>query len=142
MSGYHTSRCYHTLLGNRQLAGDLVMGRAKISETKIANIKKLKELGLTYRQIGELYNTSGVQVHYWINGRSPKRLRVKSEACELCHRSGVLNHHHWENPSLGVWLCPRCHMAAGVLDEVLGFTEAYFGLKASAQREFANNEKT
>ncbi len=47
------------------------------------------------------------------------RKRWRPEWCELCKEwSNRLDYHHWddENPSLGLWLCTRCHRFAEAMD--------------------------
>lgn len=112
--------------------------KVSCSELRVSNLGKLRNLGLTYREIGKLYGTSCVQIHYWLNGRHPARLRAKPGVCEICGRTGPLNHHHWGDPRVGLWLCPRCHMAADALDKVPGFASTYFRLKGDVEAEFVS----
>jgi len=101
------------------------------SPLRLANIKKLRGMKLTYRQIGEIFGVSSTQIQYWLNGRSIKHFRRKPKGCEICGRAGLLNHHHWDNPRAGIWLRPRCHWAADVLEGVPGFALIYHELKAT-----------
>ncbi len=43
-------------------------------------------------------------------------------ACEVCGfaKEKGLHYHHWDkdNPSLGLWLCPRCHRLVEILDNL------------------------
>ncbi len=100
---------------------------------RIVNIKKLRSMKLTYRQIGKIFGVSSTQIQYWLNGRKVEYLRKRLKRCEICGRSKVLNHHHWDNPRIGLWLCPRCHWAAEVLEEMPDFVLTYFKLKDTAQ---------
>lgn len=118
------------------------MSRQKVkvgcSPLRIDNIRKLRALRLTYIEIGRIYGVSDVQVHYWLNGRNPSHIREKPGACEICGRTKHLNHHHWGNPHVGMWLCPKCHMAAEVLDSVSGFVLKYSRLKISIKKLYAS----
>ena len=118
--------------------------KLECSPLRVANIKKLRALRLTYRGIGKLYNVSGVQVHYWLNGRKQDRLREKPARCEICNRviplNQHLNHHHWDDPRIGIWLCPRCHMAAGVLDEIPEFVLKYKELRSKIELLAVSNK--
>lgn len=61
--------------------------------------------------------------------------RIKPTECELCGEERAhLHYHHWdnENPSIGLWLCYRCHMFAERADAL---TDWYFELKEKAERE-------
>jgi hypothetical protein len=42
--------------------------------------------------------------------------RSKPANCELCNENNSnLGYHHWDNsdPSLGIWVCYRCHLLVG-----------------------------
>lgn len=61
--------------------------------------------------------------------------------CELCGRlaqgKSKLSYHHWDdgNPSLGLWLCLRCHTVAEALDNIPDLTASYLALKEKASLE-------
>lgn len=42
--------------------------------------------------------------------------------CEMCGfpKEKGLHYHHWDedNPSIGLWLCPRCHRLVEILDNL------------------------
>ena len=109
------------------------------SPLRLANIRTLKARGLTYREIGIIYGVSGVQVMYWLNGRNVKHLRKNPGKCEICGRTGRLNHHHWDDPTIGMWLCSRCHIAVDALEKIPGFAPIYFELKSTVQLMFTSN---
>lgn len=100
-----------------------------VSEDRMRNLRALRNMGLTYKEVGAIYSTSGTQVYYWLIGRNVPHHRPKPEACEICNKQGILDHHHWNNPNLGVHLCSLCHMAAERLDKIPDFPERYFELK-------------
>lgn len=56
--------------------------------------------------------------------------RTKPTMCELCGRiTKSLVYHHWDdnNPSMGLWLCPHCHIFAELFEK--GFASRYLELK-------------
>ncbi len=63
--------------------------------------------------------------------RVDKRPYPLTACCELCGESGrLLGYHHWDdnNPKLGLWLCPHCHILAGKTEK--GITsDKYLKLK-------------
>lgn len=63
--------------------------------------------------------------------------RPRPDVCEICGKEGLLGYHHWNglNPNIGIWLCPSCHFAVGVIDENPNFAERYFALKKSVENE-------
>ena len=99
------------------------------SPIRLANIKVLRGRKLTYRAIGEIYGVSSTQIQYWLNGRKTKHRREKPDRCEICGRTGRLNHHHWDDPTVGMWICPRCHIAVDALETIPGFATIYLELK-------------
>ena len=111
--------------------------RQTCSQLKLGNLRKLRTMGLTYREIGRIYNTSGVQIHYWINGRHSAHLRAKPETCEICEKTKALSHHHWGDLRVGIWLCPGCRMAADILDRIPTFPKVYADLMEGIQKECA-----
>lgn len=60
--------------------------------------------------------------------------RPYPESCELCHNSGKLSWHHWNDskPQIGLWLCFRCHQFAEGVDKGCS-PEAYLELKPWAE---------
>lgn len=72
-----------------------------------------------------------------INGRrvilTGLNKRKRPSSCELCGNEPkkMLYYHHWLNdfPSVGMWLCYRCHMLAEVIDKKTALIEQYKKLK-------------
>lgn len=69
--------------------------------------------------------------------------------CEICGRpssddkksEGFLHYHHWDNmcPSVGVWLCFRCHRLAEAIDsgaDINQLFEIYRALKSKVDEEW------
>ena len=135
------------------------MGRlSAASDSKIRrrNIAKLKGLGYTYKEIGSMYGVSDVTVYYWLCGdrRSSNKRRnttyfrqkPKDGKCEICREKplhSVLQHHHWdhENPSVGMWMCSKCHFVVDLLDVKPELARRYFDLKRAILRSYAKQLK-
>jgi hypothetical protein len=58
-----------------------------------------------------------------LNGKCGLHKRKYTGKCELCGVtvSKYLRYHHWDdsNPSVGVWLCTRCHNIAEAIDKII-----------------------
>ena len=64
--------------------------------------------------------------------------------CELCTVEGRLGYHHWDdnNPSLGIWICIRCHQFVEFVEDMnsgqaLPYMKRYLELKEKVSREEA-----
>ncbi len=111
-------------------------------ELRIANIKKLRQMRKTYREIGRMYDVSGVQIHYWLNGRKISHLQKYPGKCEIFGTEyDKLNSYHIEVPRVGMWLCPRCHMAAEAIDATPEFASKYRILKEVLKSECIRSVK-
>lgn len=133
------------------------MGRPRAvggNEVRRRNVAKLKELGYTYKEIGSMYGVTDVAVYYWLCGDRRSNSRRKDDTyfrqkprdnqCEVCHKSSilrksVLQHHHWdhENPSVGIWVCGRCHSVVNLLDTEPELAKRYLDLKRAITRNYA-----
>ncbi len=124
-------------------------------ELRASNIRKLKDLGFTYLEIGIIYNVSDVTIYYWLCGdrRSSNpnrddtyfRKKPKDKKCELCSRKSIkgrpkLQHHHWDNehPELGIWVCSRCHTAADGIEINPELPKRYANLKRYMIRTYTD----
>ena len=105
---------------------------------KQANIRTLRDKGLTFRAIGEIYSVSGTQINYWLNGRKSKHRRQNPGKCEICGSGGQLRHHHWGEPLIGMWLCSRCLTTVDAIERIPGFVALYLELKNKIQLTFSN----
>ncbi len=143
------------------------MVRRKLTDAQRGFVPKLRTLGFSFRDIGYMFGVSDVTIYYCmypekkstsmrkysehsatvtvVDGKKTivRNLskRPRPDRCELCGDRPAKSYHHWDedDPSVGLWLCFRCHMAAEVMDDfpTLDFTRVYFGLKRKAAEEVA-----
>lgn len=68
--------------------------------------------------------------HVLLTGLSKREHTIK---CELCDKVPLkrLYYHHWldDFPSVGMWLCYKCHMLAEAIDEKVELIDEYIKLK-------------
>jgi hypothetical protein len=107
----------------------------RIGERRFLNIKRMRGLGFTYKEIAEIYKTTPNKVQYWLCGPTSRRLRPMPDGCEVCQRRVKLYHHHWDSPKVGIWLCYNHHQAAEVLEKEPSFPSLYENLKRKAEEE-------
>lgn len=72
-----------------------------------------------------------------------KRPHPSDDKCEMrmCRRVGGLDHHHWRDPSVGMWLCTQCHMTANRLERMPSFATEYEILKYEIESEWGDKIK-
>lgn len=75
----------------------------------------------------------------WINGQvvvlKGLSKRPHPNGCEVCGSVTLLSYHHWgNNPSIGIWVCRGCHLAAQRADT--GLVERYLALKALIEASY------
>jgi len=137
--------------------------KSKLTQGQKSFIPKLRELGLTYEEIGKLYGVAKETAYRYCfpdkhNASARKHLRSSTLGttingkhvllrglkkrlhpgdCELCGKRRRLSYHHWDdtNPSIGLWLCFGCHMLAERLEKQPEFVESYNSLKDKAKAE-------
>lgn len=68
--------------------------------------------------------------------------RPRPQVCELCgeKRSKRLEYHHWDNPSVGVWVCDYCHKVVELIDkgvDIKDIAGKYRELKEIVEKEWA-----
>lgn len=138
----------------------------KLTETQVAAMVRLKELGMSYREIAQIFGVAAgtVRCHtqpgwkekhrdrfrnkYVYVGREQvltlvKRPRPNDGCCELCDRDcdGIgwrLYYHHWDDKdfSKGLWLCGPCHTLATLVEK--GLSRRYAELKRNIEEQSAN----
>lgn len=72
--------------------------------------------------------------------------RPYTRTCELCGKKpkGKLSYHHWleDFPSIGLWVCFKCHMFAESIDDGMDQIEKYKTLKTSITIECLAREES
>ncbi len=134
-------------------------------------IPKIRALGYSFREIGKMYNVSDATIYYCIypekrrasmNLYSGRKMiqtvingkitiirgldkRPRPELCELCSRKPTKAYHHWDDddPSIGLWLCYRCHITVEVMDDFpdIDLHSFYLDLKEKAATEVVTERK-
>ena len=111
--------------------------KKSLPKLKLDNLRKLRDMGMNYAEIGRIYGTSRTKVFYWLRGRSGVHFAAQPRACDLCDRVGYLIHHNWGDVRIGMWLCTRCDNAAEVLDRLPMFHQEYADLRKAVEASIA-----
>ncbi len=141
------------------------MAKRKLTDAQRGFIPKLRALGLSFRDIGYMFDVSDVTIYYQVYPKKKNismrkysehnaigtvidskktivrklKKRPRPDLCEVCEDRPAKAYHHWNNedPSIGLWLCFRCHMAAEVMDDLpnLDLFTVYIDLKEKAALE-------
>ncbi len=141
------------------------MAKRKLTDAQRGFVPKLRVLGFSFRDIGYMFDVSDVTIYYivypekknasmrkysehsatgtMVEGKKTvvRNLtkRPRPDKCEMCEDRPAKAYHHWndEDPSIGLWLCFRCHMAAEVMDDSpnLDLFTVYIDLKEKAALE-------
>lgn len=112
------------------------MSRAKISDTKVRAILRMRELGFTVARISGLLGVSKVTVYDHINpdgyrdrlrrtttSNQEKRIipAERPKKCRLCGVEGTKLYFHVLSKKkllVGLWLCNSCNMFGDICDDI------------------------
>lgn len=113
--------------------------RTQLAEWRSQHSDRVREMHKAWQ---ERYREQCVQTK--INGKLvaiyTKDKRARPDKCELCQRTlglqlKALHYHHWNGSDFtkALWLCPRCHVLANILDKDPNLVPNYFYTKAQIE---------